>query len=352
MINRREFLGMSMLASTAMATMAAAPKTGVRVRCGFLGIDHAHALDALGVVKKLPEYELVGVCEPDAGIREAYARKRELDGVPWLTREELLGDDSVQLVAVESDVPRLLEFGRAAIDAGKHIHLDKPAGTVLPEFRALLDQAEKQGLLVQMGYMFRYNPGFDLIRQALREGWLGDIYAIHASMCTSWSPPKREQLAHHPGGAMLELGCHLIDMIVLLMGAPSKVTPFIRHDADLDDTLADNTLAVFEYDKAMVTVDVGAMEANAFSARRFKICGTEGSIILSPLEPPKARVSLRKGCGDFKAGVTELDLPDLARHVLDFQDLAKCIRGEAEFSYSKEHDYAVQQMVLRACGAE
>jgi predicted dehydrogenase len=352
MINRREFLGMGILASTAMATLGAAPKTGAPVRCGFLGIDHAHALDALKVVKRIPDYDLVGVCEPDAGIREAYARKPELDGVPWLTRDELLNDDTVQLVAVESDVPRLLEFGRAAIDAGKHIHLDKAPGTSLPEFRALLDQAEKRGLLVQMGYMFRYNPGFDLIRRALRENWLGDVYSIHASMCTSLSPAKRKQIAHHPGGAMLELGCHLIDMIVLLMGAPPKVTPFIRHDADLDDALADNTLAVFEYDKAMVTVDIGAMEVNAFSARRFKICGTAGSIILSPVEPPKARVSLEKPHGDFKAGVTELDLPDLARHVLDFQDLARCIRGEAEFAYSKEHDYNVQETVLRACGAE
>ena len=82
------------------------------------------------------------------------------------------------------------------------------------------------------------------------------------------------------------------------------------------------------------------------------MCGTEGSIILSPLEPPHARVCLRKAQGDFKAGTTTIELPDLERHVLDFQDLARCIRGQGQFGYTKQHDYDVQRTVLRACGEE
>jgi predicted dehydrogenase len=319
-------------------------------RCGFLGINHAHALDALGVVRALPEYEVVGICEPDDSVREALARHPKVQGLPWLSMDDLLGDETVRMVAVESDVPRLLELGRTAVDAGKHIHLDKPAGTSLPEFKNLLDAAESQDLLVQMGYMFRYNPGFDLIRQAVAEGWLGDVYSIQASMCTSLSPVKRERIAFHPGGLMLELGCHLIDMIVLLLGPPNEVSSFLRHDGGVDDGLADNTLAVLEYDHAIVTVESAAMEPNAFAARRFKVCGPEGAIILSPLEPPAVHVSLRKGRGDFKGGVTETKLPDLDRHVRDFQDLARCIRGGAEFGYAKRHDLDVQRTVLRACG--
>ena len=96
---------------------------------------------------------------------------------------------------------------------------------------------------------------------------------------------------------MLELGCHLIDMIVLLMGEPEKVTPFIRHDAAIKDDLADNTVAILEYDASMVTVETAAMEAKAFGARRFKISGTKGSIILSPLEPPKVRMVLNEAQG-------------------------------------------------------
>jgi len=352
-MNRREFLKRSAVTPALASTLgtvgppADAPR---RIRCGFLGINHSHALDALKVVRASPDYELAGVCEPDDAVRAAFQDRPELDGVPWLSQDELLGDETVRMIAVEGDVPRLLPLGRAAVDAGKHIHLDKPAGTSLPEFRALLDEAARQNLIVQMGYMFRYNPGFDLVRRAVTEGWLGRVYSIHAGICTNLNPEKRKIVAHHPGGLMLELGSHLIDLIVLLLGAPAKVTPFIRHDAPIDDALADNTLAVLEYDRAIVTVESAAMEPHAFTGRRFKVCGTEGSVTLAPLEPPGARLCLEKPAGEFQPGTHAVEFEDLQRHVLDLADLAQCIRGNSQFAYTKAHDLAVQETLLRACG--
>jgi predicted dehydrogenase len=347
-MNRRAFMKVA-AASTAWG-MAATAETKPPLKCGLLGIDHAHGIDALKVLRASPDFEVVGICEPDPQVRAAFLDRRELEGLPWLSQDQLLGDPEVAMVAVESGVPRLLELGRAAVDAGKHLHLDKPAGTSLPEFEALLQEASRQGLLVQMGYMFRYNPGFDLIRRAVAEDWLGEVYAIQASMCTDLGADKRARMSFHPGGVMLELGCHLIDMIVLLKGEPKKVTPFLRHDGPFDDDLADNTMAVLEYDGALVKVEVGAMEPQAFAARRFKIVGPEGKIILSPLEPPVAQVVLKQPRGEFKAGAQQVALPDLERHVRDFEDLARCIRGDDQFAYPPRHDLAVQRTLLRACG--
>jgi len=353
MMDRRDFLKRSAAVSAAGAAgMAQAAAQDKALRCGLLGINHAHAVDLLKTVLQSEDYEVAGVCEPDAAVRAQFERAIEKLGVRWITQDELLGDESVEMVAIESDVPRLLPLARAAVEAGKHLHLDKPAGTSLPEFRALLDEAERRGLLVQMGYMFRYNPGFDLIRRAVGEGWLGSVYAIDASMSTDISPEKRARMAFHPGGLMLELGCHLIDLIVLLLGAPAKVTPFLRHDAPHEDALADNTLAVLEYANALVTVASAAMEPGAFQERRFKICGTEGCITLSPLEAPAARLVLREAAGGFKKGAQSVEFEDLPRHRRDVSDLARAIRGESAFAYSKEHDYAVQRTILRACGME
>lgn len=252
------------------------------------------------------------------------------------------------MIAIESGVPRLLELARAAVNAGKHVHIDKPAGASLPEFAALLKAAEEKKLLVQMGYMFRYNPGFDFVRRAVKENWLGDIYQISASMCTDLDDTKRKRIAQYRGGVMFELGCHLIDMIVLLLGAPTKVTPYLRHDGPQNDTLADNTLAVLEYPRALVTVESAAMEPGAFATRRFKIAGTNGSIVLNPLEPPAARLTLDKPAGGYDKGSHPVSFDDLERHVLDFEDFAACIRGDRAFAYTKEHDLLVQQTVLLA----
>lgn len=354
-MRRRDFLittAASSVLASAMRPTAVTAQEQAPVRCGLYGLGHSHAFDALKVLRASEDYEVVGYCEPDEAMHDRYGGAEALQGLNRISEAELLEDESVHMLAVESNVPRLLEFAEKTIAAGKHLHLDKPAGTSLPRFKKILDEAEQKDLLVQMGYMFRYNPGFDLIRQAVREGWLGRIYSIDACMSTDLSAEKRLGFAHHPGGAMLELGCHLIDMIVLLLGRPAKVTPFLRHDSPTEDALSDNTLAVLEYDHAMVQVESTAQEFQPFPERRFKIVGSEGSIILSPLEPPSVRVALREAHGDFPKGVTHRDLPDLDRHVLDFEDLAACIRGERAFAYSKAHDFTVQETVLRACGVE
>jgi predicted dehydrogenase len=200
--------------------------------------------------------------------------------------------------------------------------------------------------------MFRYNPGFDLVRKAVGEGWLGDVYYIHASMATRLPADKRLRNAHDPGGMMLDLASHLVDMVVLLLGEPEKVTPFLRHDAQVSDGLADNTLAVFQYPRAMAAVETSAMEPEAFPGRRFKVCGTEGSLTLQPLEPPAARLALARPAGGYAAGGHSISLEDVPRHRRDFADLARCIRGAGDFGYSKEHDYRVQRTLLRASGRE
>ena len=62
------------------------------------------------------------------------------------------------------------------MEAGKHIHLDKPPGESIHHLRCILDIAARKNLLVQMGYMYRYNPGVVLLRDFLNHGRLGDVF--------------------------------------------------------------------------------------------------------------------------------------------------------------------------------
>lgn len=352
-MNRRDFIGgaAGLVAATQFGALAQ-EKAKKKIPAAVLGLGHAHGFGIVKVLKASPDFELVGVCEPDAALRKEYEGNSAVQDVTWLTQDEVLSNPDIKMVAVESDVPRLLPLGQAVVDAGKHLHLDKPAGTDLPQFRTLLDTAKKHKVYVQMGYMYRYNPGFDFIRKMHGEGALGDVFTIHTTMCTDLPQSNRDRINFHKGGAMLELGCHLIDMIVLLLGEPKKVTSFLRHDNANDDNLSDNTLAVLEYDKAMVTVDISVQEPNSGAGRRFKITGTDGAITLMPLEPPAAQLSLRAAYGDHPKGVSDVAFKNLPRHVADMADLASAIRGESNFAYGYDHDYAVQRTILRACGED
>jgi predicted dehydrogenase len=84
-----------------------------------------------------------------------------------MTREQLLVVPGLQAVLVETRVRDLLGAAEACVCAGLHVHLDKPAGESLPQFRRILEAATKKHLRVQMGYIYRYNPAAAL--EAIRE---------------------------------------------------------------------------------------------------------------------------------------------------------------------------------------
>ena len=66
--------------------------------------------------------------------------------------------------------PDLLDNAEPSIAAGKHVHLDNPAGPSLPHYKRILDAAAERTLIVQMAYIDRSNPAIVLLRQAVAEG--------------------------------------------------------------------------------------------------------------------------------------------------------------------------------------
>lgn len=322
------------------------------IRVGLLGVGHGHAGGKLQVLQASPEFEVVGVAEPNSSVRERCQGRGSFAAARWVSEEELLADRSVTAIAVEARVQDSLALARRALEAGKHVHLDKPAGSSLLEFRAVLELARKRDLLLQMGYQFRYNAGFAFVREAVRRGWLGDVFSIHGTISSDIAPAGREALAAFPGGMMFDLGCHLIDAMVDMLGRPHAITPFLRHDSPAGDRLADNTVAVFQFECAVAVIETSAMEVGAGQRRQFAVCGTEGTVILQPFEPPAVRLCLRQPKAGYEAGWQTLPVENIPRYVRDFEEFAACIRGERQPSYGCDHDEAVQEAVLSASGME
>ncbi|MCC6510039.1 MAG: Gfo/Idh/MocA family oxidoreductase, partial [Pirellulaceae bacterium] len=165
-LTRRKMLqvaGSAWLASGALSSVnAQSPKS--RIKVGQIGVQHAHATK-LSVYRDSPDYEVVGVVERD---EQAWAKAKELPAfrdLPWLSEEQLLSTPGLEVVLVETPVRDLLAAAGRAIDAGKHVHLDKPAGNDLPLYKNLLESARQKQLMVQMGYMYRYNPAVLLLRE-------------------------------------------------------------------------------------------------------------------------------------------------------------------------------------------
>ena len=353
--SRRTFLSRSGCAA-AMATGAMqgpalrGGQDGKKIRVAQIGVGHAHAAGKMQAYRQSSEFEVVGVCEPDEALREKVRSSAVYKDLLWVSREELLNLPGLQAVAVETRVRDSLEHAEACVDAGLHIHLDKPAGSSLPRFRKILQTASGKGKVVQMGYMYRNNPAIVFLRKALAEGWLGEVFEVHTVMSKVVGAGSRKELAEYPGGIMFELGCHIIDLVVGILGAPQKVTAFNRHSSSIEDNLVDNMLAVLEYPKALATVKSSAQEVEGFARRHLVVCGSEGTLQVQPLDSPAVRLALSKPRGKFRRGYQDVRFPRYSRYVDDAADFARIIRGEKESDFSIEHDEAVQRVVLEACG--
>ena len=128
-----------------------------KIRLGQIGIGHNHGEPKMRAARKFPElFEIVGYAEENPRWIEKRQDLRGYEGLARMSVEEVIAKSDA--ILVESDVWDLTKYAQMCMDAGKHIHMDKPASGTLAEYRHLLDTAKAKGLVVQLGYMYRYNP--------------------------------------------------------------------------------------------------------------------------------------------------------------------------------------------------
>ncbi|MCE2693927.1 MAG: Gfo/Idh/MocA family oxidoreductase [Verrucomicrobiaceae bacterium] len=331
-MKRRSFL----LACGSSAFAASGSST---LRIGQIGTEHAHAGGKMTAMRSLPElWEVVGVTGP-----------KGYDGVKSMTVEELLSVPDLKAVAVETTIEASCEMARRCIEAGKHVHLDKPGALKHDEFKTMRLEAEKRGLTVQMGYMLRYNPAFELLFQAVREGWLGEITEIDAAMGKLADPGTRQKIGELEGGGLFELAGHIIDATMTILGKPAAVMAFSTPVGT--DGVQDNQMAVLKYAKATAVIRCNHTDPFGGPRRRFNVTGTEGTFEIVPLESGRVNLSITKARGAYKKGAQsfQLDVPK-DRYAAEFIDLAKVVQGEKKLAWNAAHDIAVHETLLRAAG--
>lgn len=331
-----------------------------KIKIGQIGVCHEHASGKINALRHMPEvYEIVGVVDDrnTTAARFAGDNLKPYEGLPWMTEEELFSIPGIQAVAVETPNTDLVPTAMRCAERGLHLHMDKPAGEDLGAFRRLLDVCEEKRLAIQLGYMFRSNPAIRLCLRAVRAGWLGDIFQIHAGMNHDYGGERYQSyLASFKGGIMFNLGCHLIDLVLSMLGRPEAITSFPKATRGAKVAVNNNGLAVLEYPHATATLYACDLEVNGVSHRRLTVCGTKGTVALSPLErfdgkPLQMSLTLREGNEEYAAGTHIVDLGVIRdRYEDQLLELAKIINGEMQNPYSYGHEYLVQEVLLAASG--
>jgi predicted dehydrogenase len=157
---------------------------------------------------------------------ENFARKHHAQGPKPATCSlgELLDDEALDAVIITVPDRLHFEYAKAALEAGKHVLIEKPMVTTAADALVLVDLARRQGLILGVGYHLRFHPGFRLIRQTVVEGHIGELRHILAQW-TFYRASDDEWRARAALGKWWSLaatGSHCLDLCHWLTSATGR----------------------------------------------------------------------------------------------------------------------------------
>jgi predicted dehydrogenase len=156
--------------------------------------------------------------------------------------EELVADPEVDVVYVATPHNHHHAHTRLALEAGRHVLVEKPMGLSAEEVRDVAALAEERGLFCMEALWTLFLPKFDVIRQVLEEGWLGDVHAVLADMGEHFEPGHRIWRPDLAGGPLMDLGTYPLTLATWVLGAPEQVCATGSFNAEGLNTQAAMTL--------------------------------------------------------------------------------------------------------------
>jgi len=185
-----------------------------------------------------PGFRLKAVVERHE--KKAGLRYPEL--ISYHSVDELLADDEIELVVVNTPGNTHFELTIKALRAGKHVLLEKPAAITGTDVKTMFDLAKKLNLHLLVYQNRRWDSGFLQVKEIIESGRLGQLIEVYFRMDRykrALSPKIFKETASTPGaGLVYDLGPHLIDNVISLFGKPlsfTKTTGIYREGSEVPD---------------------------------------------------------------------------------------------------------------------
>ena len=303
-------------------------------------------------------FEIVGYALPENEREKFPTQVAAFEGYREMTVEEILADESIDAVAVETEEIYLTKYAKMVVNAKKHLHMEKPGGLSLQEFEEMVDTAEKNGTVFHTGYMYRYNPIIAPLLERIDKGELGDIISVEAQMSCVHPDPFRAWQATFPGcGMLFFLGCHLIDLVYRIQGEPKAVHTFVTASGKNGVQAPDHALCVMEYERGASFVKTTDVECGGFLRRQLVVTGTKETAVIEPLEKVFEGELLTTGYRNIASEEWSADGERMVsapyhRYKAMMLGFASYVRGEKKNPYDYTYEKNVRRLVQKCCGLD
>jgi scyllo-inositol 2-dehydrogenase (NADP+) len=221
--------------------------------------------------------------------------------------DELLADDSLELIVVNTPNVLHRDMGRRALEAGKHVILEKPMTVTTSEGQELIDLARSRNLVLSVFQNRRWDGDFRTVQQVLQSQVLGHVVDLeaHFDRFRNYIEANTWKEESGPGSGLLyNLGSHMIDQALVLFGKPDAVTGetgIQRPGGQVDDYYH----LTLHYPNRRVVLKSSYLVRE--TGPRFLLHGTQGSFIKSGLDPQEAALKAGLAPGSADWGVEESD---------------------------------------------
>jgi predicted dehydrogenase len=178
-------------------------------------------------ISENPQFNLYGVFERTKNEAQQHYPSIKT----FRSLDDMLADENIELVIVNTPNVTHFDFSKKVINAGKHLVIEKPFTTTVAEAETLIQLAKDKNVVISVYHNRRYDSDFKTVQKVLNEGLLGDI--VEAEFHYDRFDPVLSYKAHKETptegvGSLYDLGSHLIDQALVLFGLPKAIY------ADLD----------------------------------------------------------------------------------------------------------------------
>ncbi|MEM7656303.1 MAG: Gfo/Idh/MocA family oxidoreductase [Bacteroidota bacterium] len=241
------------------------------------------------------------------------------------TMEELLAAE-VDLVVVNTPEPTHYAFTKAALEAGKHVVVEKAFTPTVAEAEELVALAREKGLLLSVFQNRRWDSDFLTVQQVIGQEMLGRLveYESHYDRYRNYIQAGTWKEVEAPGtGILFNLGSHLIDQALVLFGMPEQVFADIRTQRT-GGIVPDNFELILYYPELKATLKAGYLVREA--TPKYKLLGTDGSFLKYGLDTQEDALK----AGSLPGGPTWGTEPEAQWGILNTQVGELHVRGQVE----------------------
>lgn len=309
-------------------------------------------------IAHLPQYELTSVVERKNN--ESQERYPSVKVVRSL--DDLLANDSIELVVITTPNNTHFDFALQALEAGKHVVIDKPMTVTSKEAMKLIHFAQEKNKVLSVYQNRRYASDGLTIKKILAEKLLGKVFEFE-SQFNRYRPELKsswKETLDGGSGILYDLGPHLIDQALSLFGLPQSITADIRKQRD--GTEADDYFDIrLSYGFTKVIMKAGMLVRE--QGPRYMIHGTKGSFIKYGDDPQDTDARAGKTPSDPTWGIeleeffgllhTEINGAIIKKRIssekgdfgIYYQNLADTLINNAPLKEKPEHGFNVVRLI-------